>query len=132
MSHGDARLAARRSRALRIPGGTSLGGNRPPGALSRSLTKRGTLVIAGGEEGDRWIGGIDRQLHALALSPFVSQPRRALVAEPKRQALEFLAARLESENLRVAHERTYPLGEAAEAMRLLQSGRVRGKVALTP
>jgi hypothetical protein len=40
--------------------------------LRRALTSRGRLVIVGGE-GDRWIGGIQRQLWATLLSPFVRQ-----------------------------------------------------------
>ena len=51
-----------------------IGGQRvavtPAGARSRPT---GTLVIAGGETGGRWLGGIDRQIRALVLSPFVSQ-----------------------------------------------------------
>ena len=34
---------------------------------------RGTLVIVGGEGSGRWFGGIDRQLRASMLSPFVHQ-----------------------------------------------------------
>ena len=40
--------------------------------LRRALSPRGTLVIVGGEGRGRWIG-MDRQLRALALSPFVGQ-----------------------------------------------------------
>ena len=34
---------------------------------------RGTLVIAGGETGGRWLGGTDRQLRALLLSRFAAR-----------------------------------------------------------
>jgi NADPH:quinone reductase-like Zn-dependent oxidoreductase len=50
-----------------------IGGNRPLSQLRRVLGRDGTLVIVGGEGGGRWIGGIDRQLRAMALSPFVRQ-----------------------------------------------------------
>ena len=47
--------------------------------LRRGLTPTGTLVIVGGE-GDRWIGGIQRQLWAGVLSPFVPQQLTAFEA----------------------------------------------------
>ena len=49
------------------------GGNRRLSHLRRVLTPRGTLVIVGGETGGRWLGGFDRSLGAVLLSPFVSQ-----------------------------------------------------------
>src|SRR5215216_5405957 len=50
-----------------------IGGNSSLARLRRALAPRGTLVIVGGEGGGRWIGGMDRQLRAVALSPFVRQ-----------------------------------------------------------
>ena len=41
--------------------------------LRRALVREGTLVIVGGEGGGRWLGGIDRQLRAHLLSPFLRQ-----------------------------------------------------------
>jgi NADPH:quinone reductase-like Zn-dependent oxidoreductase len=49
-----------------------IGGYSPLSRLRRALTPRGTLVIVGGEDGGRWTG-MDRQLRAVALSPFVRQ-----------------------------------------------------------
>src|SRR5215217_3978415 len=50
-----------------------IGGNSSLSRLRRALAPRGTLVIVGGEGGGRWLGGTDRQIRALVLSPFVSQ-----------------------------------------------------------
>src|ERR671920_631711 len=50
-----------------------IGGNSSLSRLRRALAPKGTLVITGGEGGGRWLGGTDRQLRALALSPLVSQ-----------------------------------------------------------
>jgi NADPH:quinone reductase-like Zn-dependent oxidoreductase len=47
-------------------------GNRSLSHLRRALTPQGTLVIVGAETGGRWLGGSDRQIRALMLSPFVS------------------------------------------------------------
>ena len=48
-----------------------VGGNASLSRLRRALTPKGTLVIVGGETDGRWLGGTDRQLRALVLSPFV-------------------------------------------------------------
>src|ERR671910_3422828 len=48
-----------------------IGGNSTLARLRRALTPQGTLVIVGGEGGGRWLGGTDRQLRAMMLSPFV-------------------------------------------------------------
>ena len=50
-----------------------IGGNASLSRLRRALTPNGTLVIVGGETGGRWLGGTDRQIRALVLSPFVGQ-----------------------------------------------------------
>jgi NADPH:quinone reductase-like Zn-dependent oxidoreductase len=50
-----------------------IGGNSSLARLRRALTPEGTLVIVGGEGGGRWLGGTDRQLRAMMLSPFVGQ-----------------------------------------------------------
>jgi NADPH:quinone reductase-like Zn-dependent oxidoreductase len=60
------------------------GGNRPLRQLRHALTPRGTLVIVGGETDRRWLGGIDRQLRAVMLSPFTppAAGHAALLREP--------------------------------------------------
>src|ERR671915_195173 len=50
-----------------------IGGNSSLSRLRRALASQGTLVIVGGEGGGRWLGGLQRQLWATMLSPFVSQ-----------------------------------------------------------
>src|SRR5215204_7143065 len=50
-----------------------IGGNSSLARLRRALSPRGILVIVGGEGGGRWLGGTDRQLRAMMLSPFVGQ-----------------------------------------------------------
>src|SRR5829696_7341117 len=57
-----------------------IGGNSSLSRLRRALTPKGTLVITGGEGGGRWLGGTDRQLRALMLSPFVGQKLGTFVA----------------------------------------------------
>jgi NADPH:quinone reductase-like Zn-dependent oxidoreductase len=45
-----------------------IAGSRTLSELRRSLKKRGSLVIVGGETGGRWLGGFDRSLRAVLLS----------------------------------------------------------------
>jgi NADPH:quinone reductase-like Zn-dependent oxidoreductase len=108
-----------------------IGGNRPVSRLRRLLTETGTLVIVGGEGGDRWLGGLHRQLAAAARSPFVRHRLAMFVAKENAADLEELAELATRGALRPALERTFPLEEAARAMAHLESGRVRGKVAVT-
>ena len=64
-----------------------IGGNRPLSQLRRALTPQGTLVIVGGETGGRWLGGIDRQLRALLLSPFVGQKLGTFISSENNEDL---------------------------------------------
>ena len=62
-----------------------IAGLRPIRQLRRLLTDTGTLVIIGGEGGDRWLGGTHRQLAALALSPFVRPAAHRLAEQGERR-----------------------------------------------
>ncbi|MFF8973098.1 NAD(P)-dependent alcohol dehydrogenase [Streptomyces sp. NPDC014995] len=107
-------------------------GNRPLSHLRRALTPRGTLVIVGGEGGGRWLGGLHRALGALALSPFIGQNLHApFLKEPEADALQALAEFMEAGRITPVIDRTYPLGEAADAVRHWEMGHARGKIVLT-
>lgn len=108
-----------------------IGGNRSLSHLRRVLTPKGTLVITGGEEGDRWIGGIHRQLLALALSPFVGQRLRSFIAEEGSEHLHSLTELIEAGKVTPVVDRTFPLGEAPDAIRYLIEGHARGKIVIT-
>ena len=99
--------------------------------LRRLLTPTGRLVIVGSENGGRWVGGIDRQLRATLLSPFVSQRLGSFLASEKGADLEQMRELLESGRVRPAVDRVYPLHDAVEAMRDLVAGRVRGKAVIS-
>ena len=106
-------------------------GNRSLSHLRRALTPQGTLVIIGGEGGGRWFG-VDRQLLALILSPFVRQKLCSLfsIERPKKD-LQFLKELVEASKVTPVIDRTYPLSEVPEAMRYLEEGHARGKVVIT-
>ena len=107
------------------------GGNSPLKKLRRALTPRGTLVIVGSETGGRWLGGAERSLRAMLLSPFVGQRLRPLLSSERAEDLELLRELIEAGKITPAIDRTYPLGEVPEAIRYLRDGQARGKVAIT-
>jgi NADPH:quinone reductase-like Zn-dependent oxidoreductase len=107
-----------------------VGGNRSLSQLRRALTPRGTLVIVGGEDGGRWTG-MDRQVRALAISPFVRQRLRMFANRENREDLQTLTELIEAGKLTPVVDRTYPLADAPEAIRYLEAGRARGKVVIT-
>jgi NADPH:quinone reductase-like Zn-dependent oxidoreductase len=108
-----------------------IGGNRRLSHLRRALTPRGTLVIVGGEEGGRWLGGVDRLLRAIMLTPFVGHTLRMFVAKGKKEDLRFLKDQIEAGKVTPVVGRTYPLSEVPEAIGYLQEGHARGKVVIT-
>ncbi|MDQ4069938.1 MAG: NAD(P)-dependent alcohol dehydrogenase [Actinomycetota bacterium] len=105
-----------------------IGGNRPVSALRRALTPRGRLVITGGEDGGRWLGGVERNLRAHLLSPFVTQKLGAFVARQRAEDLLVLRDLVESGAVTPVVDRIYPLDQASAALRHLAEGRARGKV----
>ncbi len=108
-----------------------IGGSLPLSRLRCALTPRGTLVLVGGEGGGWWLGVVARLLRARLLSPFVGQNLRTFLSGENREDLLVLAELAGSGRITPVVDRTYPLAEAAEAMRYLEEGHVRGKVAIT-
>jgi NADPH:quinone reductase-like Zn-dependent oxidoreductase len=107
------------------------GGHRSLRRLRRSLTPRGTLVIVGSETGGRWLGGFDRSIRALLWSPFVGQTLAPLASSEKAADLVALTGLVESGRVTPVVDRTYPLEEAAAAIRHMLDGRARGKVVVS-
>ncbi len=105
-------------------------GNPPISRLRRALAPAGTAVLTGGEGGGNLTGGMGRQLTALALSPLVRQRLTMFLGLVRSRDLERLTALIESGEVTPSLDRTYPLEQAAEAIRALEAGRVRGKVAI--
>lgn len=102
------------------------GGRTPLAKLRRALTPDGTLVIVGGEDGDRWTGGIGRQLGAVVRSVGTKQRLTTFVSSPTQQRLERLRHALDG-GLTPAVTRTYPLDDVPRAIRDLEAGRIQGK-----
>ena len=107
------------------------GGSRPLRSLRRMLTPRGTLVIVGAETGGRWLGGTDRQIRALLLSPFVGQQLGTFICAENAADLVVLTGLIEAGQVTPVIDRAFPLSEAGAAVRYLQEGHARGKVVIS-
>ncbi|HET9646911.1 MAG TPA: NAD(P)-dependent alcohol dehydrogenase [Microlunatus sp.] len=109
-----------------------MGGGRTLSQLRRCLTPHGTLVLVGGEGGGRLIGGaMVRSLRAVALSPFVKQSLRMVLGTTTSKDLQALTSLIDSGQINPVIDRTYPLSEAADAIRHLHTGRPQGKLVIT-
>jgi NADPH:quinone reductase-like Zn-dependent oxidoreductase len=108
-----------------------IAGNPTLSRLRSALTPTGTAVILGGEEGGDFSGGMNRQLRALALSPFIGQRLAMAIADERGSDLVALAELIEAGSVTPSVDRTYPLEDAPAAMRHLEAGAVRGKTVIT-
>ncbi|HEY6276438.1 MAG TPA: NAD(P)-dependent alcohol dehydrogenase [Streptosporangiaceae bacterium] len=107
-----------------------IAGNPTLGRLRRALTPGGTAVLTGGEDGGRWTG-MGRQFRALALSPFLRQRLTMLTPRQRAADLERVTEFLEAGTVTPSIGATYPLDHVPEAMRRLEAGKARGKIAIT-
>lgn len=105
-------------------------GNRRLAHLRRALTRTGTLVIVGGEEGGRWLGGLSRNLLAAVRSLFGRQRLVSLFATVRSDDLAYLAGMLDDGSVVPVVDRTWTLEQAADAVRHVQSGHATGKVVI--
>jgi NADPH:quinone reductase-like Zn-dependent oxidoreductase len=113
-----------------IPGNHSFASNR------RALVPRGTYVLIGhdayGAAGHHWVGNIPLMLGLVVRSAVSPELRGGTFASPdKCQLMGTLTKLLETGELRIVVDRTFPLSQASEAMRYLASGQPVGRVVLT-
>ena len=108
-----------------------IAGNPSVSRLRQALAPNGTVAIVGGEQGGKLTGGMDRQLRALLVSPFIGQRLALVMPNEHFSFLERLAALVDQGSLTATVDASYPLAQAAEAMRQLVSGQVRGKLVIT-
>jgi NADPH:quinone reductase-like Zn-dependent oxidoreductase len=106
-------------------------GLRSVGTLRSLLTPRGTAVLVGGEGGGRLIMGLDRNLRAVIVSPFVGQRFAPILSITKRDDLDTIAGLLADGTIKPVLDRVVPLAETPAAMQYLATGEARGKVVVT-
>ncbi|MEV5825061.1 NAD(P)-dependent alcohol dehydrogenase [Spirillospora sp. NPDC052242] len=108
-------------------------GDRSTGRLRRALTSRGTLVIVGGIASPRrgLLGPAGQIVRGALVAPFVRQRIAHVGWKPNSADLRFLADLMEKEEITPVIDRTYPFAELPEAVRYVERGHARGKVAVT-
>ncbi|MFV2175328.1 NAD(P)-dependent alcohol dehydrogenase [Actinomadura sp. LOL_016] len=108
-------------------------GDRSLAKLRRPLAPRGTLVIVGGIASPRrgLLGPAAQILRGALISRFVSQRIASVSWKPNATDLRFLADLMEKQEVTPVIDRTYPFAELPEALRYVEQGHARGKVAIT-
>lgn len=109
-----------------------IGGRNPVRRLRRALTPTGTLVIVGGEGGNRVTGGfIERQVFAALLSPFVRQRIPFFVNKESGESIEELAGYLAAGPVTPVIGGRYALDAVPAAIEALEAGAITGKAVIT-
>ena len=107
-------------------------GRRPLRVLRSLLTPSGRVAIVGGDGGGRWTGGFFRQILRGPLLSLVTKQRfRPVIAKETGEDLRALAELIERGDLTPVVGSTFPLAEAADAVRQIGSGHAAGKVVVT-
>jgi NADPH:quinone reductase-like Zn-dependent oxidoreductase len=123
------RLTQRYDLVVDIPG------NHPYPAMRRILAPGGVYVLIGhddfGRAGRRWLGSIPRFGGLMLRSVRDPHLRRDVTMLGKREAMETLRGHLAAGRLTPVIDRTFPLEEAAAALRHLTDGAPLGRIVLT-
>ncbi len=108
-------------------------GNRSLKDLRRALTPAGTLVLCGGgvSRGGSVVGPMGLVIKSQLVSRFVSQGVHLLTEVPSAENLATLRDLIESGAVTPVVDRTFPLTEAAEAVRYVEIEHARAKVVIT-
>ena len=107
--------------------------NRSLSDLRRALAPAGTLVLSGGGtyQGGSLVGPMGLTIKAMLVGRFVRQRIVQLIAHPSGPHLDALRELIDAGSVRPVVERSYPLQDAAEAIRYVESEHARAKVVVT-
>jgi NADPH:quinone reductase-like Zn-dependent oxidoreductase len=106
-------------------------GSRPWSACQRVLEPRATLVLVGAPKGSRLLGPLGHIVKVSLASRRASQKAVFFISKSTHEDLTALRELLEAGTVTPVVERTYPLPEAAQALRYLGEGHARGKLVVT-
>ena len=108
------------------------GGGRSLKTLRRLLTRKGSLVIVGGDGvGGPLLGGADRQMRAGIVSLFVPQRMTGLLSVDTTAALNEIAELVATNKVSPTIDRVFPLADASNAIKYVESRRALGKVVIS-
>lgn len=107
-----------------------IGGRTSVARLRRALTRTGTLVIVGGE-GDRWIGGTQRQMWATVLSAFVPQKLAAFVVKENASELLKMNELIAAGRVTPVLGPAFPLADGAAAVAAFETGDADGRIVIS-
>jgi len=96
-------------------------------AARRALTPTGTLIPNNGK-GGRWVDPLGRIVKARLLSLFTRQTLRPFLSRENRDDLLALKELIEAGKVLPVIDRTYPLSQAAVALRYVGEGHTQGKI----
>lgn len=105
-------------------------GNRSVRDLRHVLGPRGILVLVGAGQ-NRWVGPFARAIGVALRSHVTRQRLVSFFATFRTPDLLVLRDLLEAGKVRPVIDRTYPLSEAVQAIRYLETGHAGGKVVVT-
>ena len=111
-------------------------GDHSLSALRRAVAADGTLVLVGsgtGRSGKGYdvLGPLASMIRGALVSRFTRQRIRMFITKGRNADLVFLGELAAAGKLTPVVDRTYPLADAAEAIRYLEAGHARGKVVVT-
>lgn len=108
-----------------------IAGNTPLKRLRRALAPTGRVVIVGGETGGAIAGGLGRPIWGALTSPLRRQKVVMFLSKETGADLDQMTDLIESGRLTPVVDTVFPLEKAADAMAHLESGRTRGKIAIS-
>jgi NADPH:quinone reductase-like Zn-dependent oxidoreductase len=106
-------------------------GNHSLSACRRVLNPKGILVMVGAPNDVRVIDLLARLIGALVLSWFVSQKLVIFLARSNTEDLTIVGQLMATGKVTSVIDRRFSLSEVPEALRYLEEGHARGKVAIT-
>jgi hypothetical protein len=98
----------------------------PPGLARRVQAREYPVAV-----GVRWLGGLDRQLRALLLSPIMTHKLRSFISRENLADITALTELIEAGKVTPVVDRACPLSETPKAIRYMEEGHARGKVVIT-
>lgn len=105
-------------------------GNHSLSANRRVMSDDGILVLVGGPKGN-WLTPLWRPLGAWLTNPFSDKRAAAFLAKIRHDDLGYLAALMESGELKPVVDQVFPYDDLQNALRYVETGRSRGKTIVT-